>query len=224
VALLLGALLAVSVLVLILLRVLLDQGRPVVKFQTSDRNVSAGETTEWTFDTDPVGRLPPGLELFSGEWAVRAEPDAPTPPNVLCQSGAATFPALALNDKIYADVVVSVRFKPMSGRQDQAAGIIFRVQDQDNYYILRANALEDNVNFYIYASGKRSQIKGSSVRVRSGQWQGLRVDVEDNHFLGFLNDELVIEASNNSYRAGRVGLWTKADSVTCFDNIRVTAK
>jgi hypothetical protein len=129
-----------------------------------------------------------------------------------------------LSDKVYADVVVSIRFKPVSGRQDQAAGILFRVQDQDNYYILRANALEDNVNLYIYASGKRSEIKGSSVKVPSGQWQGLRVEVGGNHFRGFLNDQLVVEASDDSYPAGRVGLWTKADSVTCFDSIQVTSK
>src|SRR5262249_36872 len=102
--------------------------------------------------------------------------------------------------------------------------ILFRVQDQDNYYILRANALEDNVNLYIYASGKRSQIKGSSMKVPSGQWHGLRVEASGNHFRGFLNDQLVIEASDDSYPAGKVGLWTKADSVTCFDNIQVTAK
>jgi hypothetical protein len=164
------------------------------------------------------------MEVFSGDWTVRAEPDAPTPPNVLCQTATAKFPALALSDKVYTDVIMSVRFKPISGREDQAAGILFRVQDKDNYYILRANALEDNVNLFIYASGKRSQIKESSVKVPSGRWQELRVDVAGNHFRGFLNDQLVIEANDDSYSAGRVGLWTKADSVTYFDNVRVTAK
>jgi hypothetical protein len=164
------------------------------------------------------------MEVFSGDWAVRAEPDAPSSPNVLSQTGTATFPAIGLSAKVYTDVVVSIRFKPVSGSDDQAAGIIFRVQDKENYYILRANALEDNVNLYIYASGKRSQIKGSSVKVLSGQWQSLRVEVAGNHFGGFLNDQLVVEASDDSYPAGRVGLWTKADSVTCFDNVQVTAK
>jgi hypothetical protein len=221
---LVAALVLLSALVLVALVVILGRGRPVAKYQASDCNVTAGQIAEWTFDTDPVGGMPPGAEVFSGDWAVRAEPDAPTPPNVLCQTGTAKFPALALSDKVYTDLVVSVRFKPVSGREDQAAGIIFRVQDQDNYYILRANALEDNVNFYIYASGKRSHIRGSSIKVPSNEWQELRVEVEGNHFRGFLNDQLVIEASDGSYSAGRVGLWTKADSVTFFDNIQVTAK
>ena len=116
------------------------------------------------------------------------------------------------------------RFKPISGRVDQAAGIIFRVQDKDNYYILRANALEDNVNLYIYAIDKRSSLKGSSVKVASNVWQELRVEATGNHFRGFRNGQLVVEAADESYAAGRVGLWTKADSVTCFDNVQVTAR
>jgi hypothetical protein len=216
--------LVAGVLVVVIVVGLFGRGRPVVKFQAGDRNVIAGETRRWTFDADATGGLPSGMEVFSGDWEVRAEPDAPTPPNALCQSGTAPFPALALSEKVYTDVVVSIRFKPISGREDQAAGILFRVQDKDNYYILRANALEDNVNLYIYASGKRSRIKGSSVKVPSGEWQVLRVEVAGDHFRGFLNDQPVVEASDDSYPAGRVGLWTKADSVTCFDNVHVTAK
>jgi hypothetical protein len=200
------------------------KGQPVVKYQLSDRNVEAGHTAEWTFDADQPGELPAGAEVFSGTWQVRAEADAPSKPNVLCQTGTAEFPAVCLSDNVYGDFIASVRFKPVSGRDDQAAGIIFRVQDRANYYILRANALEDNVNFYLYASGKRSQLQGSSVKVPSGQWQELRLEARGNHFRGFLNDQLIIEASDDSFPAGRVGLWTKADSLTYFDNSQVIAK
>jgi hypothetical protein len=119
---------------------------------------------------------------------------------------------------------MSIRFKPISGREDQAAGIIFRVQDKDNYYILRANALEDNVNFYIYASGRRSNLHGASTKVASGRWQELRVEVTGNRFRGFLDGRPVASATDDAYGAGRVGLWTKADSVTSFDEVRVTAR
>jgi hypothetical protein len=217
-------LLAVALLVSLLLVGLLGRGRPAARFQPSDRNVMAGETAEWTFDGDAAGGLPPGVEVFSGEWAVRPEGAAPSPPNVLCQTGASDFPALSLCDKIYADLTMSARFKPVSGKVDQAAGLLFRVQDRDNYYILRANALEDNVNFYIYASGKRTSLRGGAVKVPAGQWHELRVEVTDNRFRGFLNGQQVVEASDDSYTAGKVGLWTKADSTTCFDDIRVTAQ
>jgi hypothetical protein len=84
--------------------------------------------------------------------------------------------------------------------------------------------LEDNVILFIYASGKRTTIKESEVKVPSSQWQELRVEVSGNTFRGLLNNQPVLEATDNSYKAGRVGLWTKADSVTCFDNVRVVAK
>jgi hypothetical protein len=199
-------------------------GRPAVRYQASDANVRPGERTEWTFDADPAGGLPAGVEVYDGDWSVRAEEDAPSPPHVLRQGGRATFPALCLADKVYVDLEATLRFKPVSGREDQAAGVLFRIQDRNNYYILRANALEGNVNFYLYASGVRSEIKGGSARVDSGRWQELRVEVEGDRFRGYLDGRLVVEAEDNSYKAGKVGLWTKADSVTCFDDVRVTAK
>src|SRR3989442_4032824 len=109
---------------------------------------------KWTFDTGPVGGLPSGAQAFSGEWAVRAESDAPSPPNALCQTGNADFPAVSLDANAYIDLTLVTRFKPISGSQDQAGGLIFRVQDKDNYYILRANALENNVIFFTYVGGQ----------------------------------------------------------------------
>jgi hypothetical protein len=195
-----------------------------VKYQPGDKNVKAGQTLQWTFDTDRVGGLPAGAQVFSGNWAVRAESDTPSPPNALCQTGTDLYPALTLSDKIFADVVVSTRFKPVSGTTDRAAGIIFRIQDKDNYYILRANALEDNVNIYKYTGGSRHEIKGGSAKVPSGQWQELRVEVKGNAIRGLLDGKLVVETHDDTFKAGRIGLWTKADSVTCFDDVKATAK
>ncbi len=186
------------------------------------KDAMAGQAVQWTFDADPVGGLPAGAQVFSGDWAVRAESDAPSPPNALCQTGSADYPALSLDSAVYKDVVVSTRFKPISGMSDRAAGIVFRIQDRDNYYILRANALEDNVNLYKYVKGRRSLIKEGSARVPSGQWQELRVEVKGNTIRGLLNGQLVVEARDDDFKSGKVGLWTKADSVTCFDNVKVT--
>jgi hypothetical protein len=179
---------------------------------------------QWTFDSDPVGGLPAGAHVFSGKWAVRAEADAPSRPNALCQTGTAQYPALSLNEKVYGDVTVTVHFKPISGSEDQAAGILFRIQDKDNYYILRANALENNVNIYRYKAGSRSAIKEGSKKVLQGQWQGLRVEVKGNRIRGFINGELAVEGTDDSFKAGKVGLWTKADSITCFDDVVVSAQ
>src|SRR5262249_7174449 len=199
-------------------------GTAQVKYQSKDANATAGQTVERNFDKDTAGKLPESAEVFSGTWEVRAETDAPSPPNVLCQSATADFPAIRLGDKLFADLTVTVRFKPVSGKDDQAAGIIFRVQDKDNYYILRANAEEDNVIFFRYGSGRRTTLKEGDAKVPSGQWQELKLEVEGNRFRGFLDGQLVVETTDDAYKVGGVGLWTKADSVTYFDDLRVTAK
>lgn len=194
------------------------------KYQPGDKNVVPGQTLQWSFDSDPVRGLPAGSRVFGGKWEIRAEADAPSPSNALCQTGTAQYPALSLSDKIFSDVAVSTNFKPISGRTDRAAGILFHIQDKDNYYILRANALEDNVNIYKYTDGRRSDIKDGAAKVPSEKWQELRVEADGNTIRGFLNGKLVVEATDKAFRAGKVGLWTKADSVTCFDNIKATAK
>jgi hypothetical protein len=198
--------------------------QPTVKYQAEDKDVKAGQAVQWTFDTDQANGLPAGMQVFSGTWAVSAEADAPTSHNALCQKGTAEYPTLLLSDKVFTDLMISTHFKPISGKSDQAAGIIFRIQDKDNYYILRANALEDNVNIYKYANGKRSAIKESSAKVSSAKWQELRVEVNGNSIRGFLDGKLIVEAHDDTFKAGKVGLWTKADSVVCFDNVKVIAK
>jgi len=195
------------------------EGTAAVKYQSPPP--SAGPSS-WNFDSDAGGSAPSGAEVFAGTWVVRAQADAPSKPNVLCQTGNAEFPAVALGTALYADVTVTMRFKPISGTVDQAAGIISRVQDKDNYYIVRANALETNVNLYKYAGGKRSGIKDGSAKVAQGQWQELRLEATGDRLRGFLNGQLVVEATDSTYTAGRIGLWTKADSVTCFDDVVVT--
>ncbi len=175
----------------------------------------------WNFDEDPPGSLPEGAEAFSGTWEVRPEPGAPTEPNALCQTGEAEFPALVLSDAEYTDLALTTSFEPISGEEDQAAGLIFRVQDEDNYYIVRANALEDNVAIYKYVNGRRSELESESARLEPGEWGELRVEVVGDRIRALLNKKEVVEATDDEFTAGRVGLWTKADSVTCFDDVSV---
>src|SRR5262249_22289317 len=200
-------------------------GRPQVKYTPTDKTAVAGQITEWTFDNDVAGQPPAGSEIFGGSWEVRAEADAPSKPNVLCQTATGEdFPAVRLGNAVYTDLTATVRFKPVSGKDDQAAGIIFRVQDKDNYYIVRANALEDNVILFRYGSGRRTTLKEGSVSVPSGKWQELKLEVEGNRFRGFLNDQLLVETTDDAYAAGGIGLWTKEDSATLFGDLRVAAK
>jgi 3-keto-disaccharide hydrolase len=178
---------------------------------------------QWNFDTDPVGGLPAGAQQFSGQWAVRAEPDAPSPPNALCQTGQADYPAVALDAGPYTDLTLVMRFKPISGKEDQAGGLIFRVQDKDNYYIARANALEDNVIFFTYVAARRGQLKSGGAKVTNGVWHELRVEVRGTTFVASLDGSRVVDVTDDRYKTGGIGLWTKSDSVTCFDDVQVTS-
>lgn len=196
--------------------------RPQVRYQASDQSLGVREKVALHLNDYPAGGLPPRVQIFSGEWQIRQETDAPAAPKVLWQVGQARFPAVALTETVYGDVDVSVRFKPIAGRQDQAGGIIFRVQDKDNYYILRANALENNVNFYKYVAGQRLPLRRANAPVRAGVWQELRVEIVANRMRGYFNGELLVVANDDAFPAGRIGLWTKADSITCFDDVVIT--
>ena len=97
------------------------------------------------------------------------------------------------------------------------------MQDKDNYYIARANALEDNVIFFIYVGARRSQLKGTGATVMTGVWHELRVDVRGNTFVAFLDGKQAVDVTDDRYKGGGIGLWTKSDSVTCFDDVEVTS-
>jgi hypothetical protein len=137
---------------------------------------------------------------------------------------------LVYDDLTATDVDVSVRFKPVSGKVDRGAGIVWRYQDENNYYVVRANALEDNVVAYKVENGKRSNIgvkgAGSAYGVKtaipSGQWSNLRVVADGDLFEIYSNGRKLFEVEDATFaEAGRVGLWTKADSVTHFDDLTI---
>jgi hypothetical protein len=114
---------------------------------------------------------------------------------------------------------VEVKFKPISGEEDQAGGLVWRWQDGNNYYVARANALEDNVTIYHTVKGSRRQFKNVAVKVTPNEWHVLRVDFKGNQFKVTFDGKIVIEAVDDTFQeAGSVGVWTKADSVTLFDD------
>jgi hypothetical protein len=159
------------------------------------------------------------------KWSVEKDDSAPSKPNVLKQSGQATFPVCIKNDTSLKDGFVEVKFKPVAGKEDQAGGVIWRVQDANNYYISRANALEDNVTIFHTINGKRVAFKNINTKVTSGVWHTLRVDFKGNKFTVTFDGNKVIDATDESFaNAGKVGVWTKADSVTLFDDFAYASK
>ena len=148
-----------------------------------------------------------------------ADASAPSAPNVLKQSGVATYPVCLKDGTRIKDGFVEVKFKPVSGQKDQAGGVIWRAQDADNYYIARANALEDNVTIYHTIHGRRVSFQNVDTKVAPAAWHTLRVDFAAHRFTVTFDGRKVIQATDDSFSAaGQVGLWTKADSVTLFDD------
>ena len=182
------------------------------------------------FDEFKTGAPPRGWTTTKtgkgdSKWEVVANDSAPSKPNVLKQSGEATYPVCFKNDTSIKDGFVEVKFKPISGREDQAGGVIWRCKDADNYYIARANALEDNLTIYHTIKGKRVSFKNVDTKVAYGAWHTLRVEFQGNKFAVIFDGHKLIEATDDSFPdAGKVGLWTKADSVTLFDDFSFGSK
>jgi hypothetical protein len=209
---------------------------------TALRAEGAMTARKLTFDEQKPGQPPQGFTCTltgggrPGSWKILADGTAPSRPNVLAQLDAdATsyrFPVCAFDGVSARDVDLSVRFKPVEGTQDQAAGLVWRYRDKDNYYVVRANALENNVVLYKVQNGKRSDLDprgagslayGKKARVPSGTWSTLRVLAKGRIFEVHLDGQKLFEVEDATFAgAGLVGLWTKADSVTCFDDLELT--
>ncbi len=199
--------------------------------------------TKTDFNIDKVGSPPTNFTTAltgqgkAGVWTVIKDDASPAQGNVLAQTDAdATsyrFPVCVYDKLTAKDADISVKFKAVSGKKDQAAGLVWRYRDKDNYYIVRANALENNVVLYKVQNGKREDLPvkgegrtyGKKVKVPFGQWSTLRVTAAGHLFTVFLNGEKLYEVEDSTFTdAGKVGLWTKADSVTYFDDLEVKTK
>ena len=159
------------------------------------------------------------------KWTIEADATAPSPPNVLKQSGQGTFPWCVKDGTAITDGTVEVKFKPVAGREDRAGGLVWRWKDGNNYYIARANALEDNVSLYHTEGGRRITIKYMNAPVASSVWHTLRVEFSGTHIRVSLDGKPRIELDDAHISgAGALGVWTKADSVTVFDDFSFEGK
>jgi hypothetical protein len=202
--------------------------------------VGASEQTVVDFEKDKAGAPPAGFETVlsgsgkPGVWTVVEESGAPSGRHVLAQTDAdptgPRFPLCVLAAVTAKDAEISVRFKPMSGQKDQGAGLVWRYRDKDNYYVVRANALEGNVVLYKMEGGRRTDLPlvgegrtyGKKVPVPPGAWSTLTVNVKGGRFEVSLNGATLYAVEDSTFPdAGKIGLWTKADSVIRFDDLRI---
>jgi hypothetical protein len=162
-----------------------------------------------------------GWKPVAGRWAVEEMIGTPGSKRVLVQRAVEhPFNVIVAPSAPYTDVDVSVRFKPLAGREDASGGIVFRFAE-GHYYVVRANALENNFRLYYYDRGRHQLATASVPPPALGQWHMIRVVAVGDHIQAYLNGALRLEYRDSRYRTGQVGLWTKADSVTAFDDFVV---
>ena len=183
-----------------------------------------------TFDDAKIGTPPADWSCGvtgrgTPKWMIEADASAPSKPNVLKQSGRGTFPWCVKKSVSIADGFVEVKFRPLEGREDQAGGVVWRWKDSDNYYVARANALENNVSLYYTENGNRNTIKYVDAPVAANQWHILRIDFAGKRIKIALDGKTYIDVADDHVTSeGAVGVWTKADSVTAFDDFSFGAK
>ena len=200
----------------------------------SARAQAQGWRLRQDFEGMATGSPPPGFSLgLAGggpppRWVVLEDPSAPAGPRVLAEISRdrtnQRFPVAVVEGFEARHVAVTTRFQPVDGRVDQAAGLVVRYRDARNYYVARANALEENVRLYHLVDGRRTQFAGIDIRVPRDRWQTLGLTVRGDRFEVSLDGQVIFGAADQTFPGlGRVGLWTKADSLTHFDLLEAEA-
>jgi hypothetical protein len=208
---------------------------PAFAFLVLGVSVSFGQpgsqTKPFNFDSDKVGSPPAGFEFArtgggpEGMWIVRADPSSPDKHVLVQESADPTdyrFPLAVVKEGTYEDVTLTVKAKPISGHVDQGFGMVWRYKDAGNYYITRCNADEDNCTIYHTVNGKRRPFQNKPITVAKNAWHTLKLEAVGDHFVVWFDGTKVLDAKDETFKkAGKVGLWTKADSVIQFDDFTV---
>ncbi len=199
--------------------------------QTTTCNTS---NESWSFDDVAVGELPAGWEIDAtnpkgplATWQVVKDDTAPSGGQVLAMTSpnhtfGGAFNLCWTDNVTFLDGEIEVRFKARKGIEDQGGGVIWRAQDKDNYYLARFNPLEDNFRIYFVRDGARKTLAGARIALPSGKWHTLKIVQHGNLFEGYLNGEKLLADTDNLFtKPGGVGVWTKADAVTSFDDLSI---
>ncbi len=208
-----------------------------VIFSTFFTTALYAEDKVWHFDDATADKLPSGWQIDAtnsngalASWRRLKDKSAPSSSYVLTltninHNNRATFNLCYRDEPSFLDGEIEVKFKANSGVIDQGGGVMWRVQDSDNYYIARFNPLEDNFRLYYVKEGRRVLIEDATVTLRSGRWHTMKIVQKGDRYTGYLNGKKYLNGRDGTFtKYGGVGLWTKADAVTSFDDFLVRAK
>ncbi len=224
---------AVTLLMAFILAVMFGCNRVQTRMAPNHKPTTASNAS-WNFDDVPVGQLPAGWKVAAtnrkgplATWQVIKDTTAPSGDHVLALTSpnhafGGTFNICWTDTVSFLDGEIEVRFKAVKGEEDQGGGVIWRVQDKENYYIARFNPLENNFRIYYVRDGARKTLADSRIALPAGKWHTLKIVQHGNHFAGFLDGKKLLEDTDDLFmKPGGVGLWTKADAVTSFDDFKV---
>ncbi len=201
----------------------------VLDIQKEEMEQTAG--LRWNFDKDPAATLPTGWIVRQNhptkelaKWVIEPDADAMSKPNVLnvkTANGNATYNLALIEKAVYKNLNVMVKVRGNTGRDDQGGGLIWRCQDENNYYVCRINPLENNYRVYKVVNGKRTMLQSVDFETPTGQWFTLRVRMKGNEIACYCDGKKWLEVKDDTFKdAGMIGLWTKADAGSSFDNLQ----
>lgn len=200
--------------------------------EVEEEEAEVEEGTVFNFDENKTGVLPVGWsQAITGRgkttrWEVRADKDAASKPNVLAQlskdNPSYHFNLAVAETTNFKNLELSVKFKAIEGKEDRGGGPVWRYQDNNNYYIARANPLESNFRVYKVVNGNRRQLQSARLEIPSGEWHVIKIEMEGNHIKCYYDGKKYLDVKDDTItKSGKIGLWTKADAVTYFDDLKV---
>jgi hypothetical protein len=196
-------------------------------FMAFASNYKAQNSKSWNFDSDSTGTIAKGFTNEFGLWQTTADPSAPSKPNVLAQlakSSSPEFNITLIGSTSFKDVDLTVKMKAVAGRIDQGGGLVWRARDSRNYYIARFNPLEDNFRVYSVVNGSRKELQSAALKKQEG-WHTLRVTMSGDHIECSFDGQKYLDVKDSTFKdAGKIGLWTKADAQTHFDDLTASGQ
>ena len=198
-------------------------GVDTTKQPSRDAHIAQPERQTWNFDSEAPGSTAAGFVSEVGEWKIVADTTAPSPGLVLAQQAEnpGEFNIVLIEGTHYGDLDISVKLKSVSGEIDQGGGLVWRAKDADNYYIARYNPLEDNYRVYKVVKGRRIKLQSARIERRVG-WHHLRVTMRGKKISCLYDGKEYLKVEDSTFQGpGKVGLWTKADAITEFDDLVV---
>lgn len=182
--------------------------------------------TFWDFEAEHTGNLPSGFSQEKGQWRILEDINAPSGKKVLAQTSGSKhgsyFNLVVVSETNYADLELEVKFKAVNGSEDQGGGPVFRYQDKNNYYIVRVNPLEDNFRVYKVVNGNRQELAGAEVKTTAGKYRSIKILARGPHIQCWYDGQSYLNIEDTTFQGGAIGLWTKADAITYFDDLKVS--